>query len=199
MAATNAKKEANRWAALLDAAAAQFAQRGYHATTIRDIAKATAMTPGAIYFHVPTKQHLLLAVYEEGVRRILENLEAALVGRSGRFERLEAAVIAHLKSINEPSPYARVIIRVMPDDIPEIADQLKRLRERYEAKFRAIMAALPVARGRNRDLARLFLLGAMNWMPVWYRGQGDDLAAIGRELLAPLRAALPAGDLRETA
>ena len=199
MAATNAKKEANRWAALLDAAAGQFAQRGFHATTIRDIAKATSMTPGAIYFHVPTKQHLLLAVYEEGVRRILENLDAALVGRTGRFERLEAAVIAHLKSINEPSPYARVIIRVTPDDIPEIADQLKLLRERYEARFRAIMAALPVARGRNRNLARLFLLGAMNWMPVWYRGEGDDLDAIGRELLAPLRAAMPSDELRESA
>lgn len=197
MAATIAKKEANRWAALLDAAATHFAQRGYHATTIRDVAKSTDMTPGAIYFHVPTKHHLLLAVYEEGVRRILERLEQALAGRTGAFDRLEAAVTAHLKSINEPSPYARVIIRVMPDDIPEIAEQLKLLRDRYEAKFRAIMANLPIAPGWNRDLARLFLLGAMNWMPVWYRGTGEDLDAIARELLAPLRAASSMSEGRE--
>ena len=56
--------------ALLDAAATKFAEQGYHATTIRELAAATAMTPGAIYFHVPNKQSLLLAVYEEGVQRI---------------------------------------------------------------------------------------------------------------------------------
>ena len=64
MAATQAKRAANRLPALLDAAATHFAERGYHAATIRDVAKAVDMTPGAIYFHLPTKQHLLVAVYE---------------------------------------------------------------------------------------------------------------------------------------
>ena len=77
MTASSAKRQPNRWPALLDAAAAQFAERGYHATSMRDLAAATAMTPGAIYFHVASKQALLLAVYEEGVQRILDRVEAA--------------------------------------------------------------------------------------------------------------------------
>ena len=81
MAATEAKRQANRWPALLDAAAAKFAELGYHATTIRELAAATDMTPGAIYFHVPSKQALLLAVYEEGVQRIVDHVEQATAAR----------------------------------------------------------------------------------------------------------------------
>ena len=80
MAATEAKRQANRWPALLDAAAAKFAECGYRATTVRDLAAATAMTPGALYFHVSSKQALLLAVYEEGVERIVAQVEAATEG-----------------------------------------------------------------------------------------------------------------------
>ena len=80
MAATEAKRQANRWPALLDAAAAKFAEQGYHATTIRELAAASEMTPGAIYFHVPNKQALLLAVYEEGVQRIVDRVEKATAG-----------------------------------------------------------------------------------------------------------------------
>ena len=78
MAATEAKRQANRWPALLDAAAAKFAEQGYRATTVRDLAAATAMTPGAIYFHVPNKQALLLAVYEEGVAAHRRRVEKAV-------------------------------------------------------------------------------------------------------------------------
>ena len=99
MAATEAKRQANRWPALLDAAAAKFAEQGYHATTIRELAAATAMTPGAIYFHVPNKQALLLAVYEEGVQRILDRVERAAAGHAAGWDRLTAAVEAHLEAI----------------------------------------------------------------------------------------------------
>ena len=43
-------------------------------------------------------------------------------------------------------------------------------------------------RERDATIARLALLGAMNWTPVWYKEGGKSVQAIGRELLAPLRA-----------
>ncbi len=186
MAATLAKRQANRLPALLDAAAARFAEHGYHATTIRELAAAVDMTPGAIYFHVPTKQHLLIAVYREGVRRILERLDLAMAGIENPVKRLEAAIRAHLESILDASAYARVVIRVLPDDVPEAARELKALRERYESRFRTLFAALPLPAGRDRKLARLFLMGALNWAPVWYRGTGDDLRPLVRAGLAML-------------
>jgi TetR/AcrR family transcriptional regulator, cholesterol catabolism regulator len=177
---------------LLDAAAAQFAERGYHATSMRDLAAATEMTAGAIYFHVPSKQALLLAVYEEGVQRLLDRVEAAVAKEREPWARLEQAVAAHLQSILDASAYARVLIRILPSDAPEIAAELKGLRDRYEARLNRYFSAVTLPRERDATIARLALLGAMNWTPVWYKQGGKEggksVAAIARELLAPLRA-----------
>jgi TetR/AcrR family transcriptional regulator, cholesterol catabolism regulator len=190
--AVSAKRQPNRWPALLDAAAAQFAERGYHATSMRDLAAATEMTPGAIYFHVPSKQALLLAVYEEGVQRLLDRVEAAAAKEREPWARLEKAVAAHLQSILDASAYARVLIRILPSDAPEIAAELKGLRDRYEARLNRYFSAVTLPRERDATIARLALLGAMNWTPVWYKEGGKEgykpVAAIARELLAPLRA-----------
>lgn len=188
MAATIAKRQSNRWPALLDAAASQFAERGYHATSMRDLGAAIAMTPGAIYFHVASKQALLLAVYEEGVQRILDRVEAAVAAEREPWARLEKAVAAHLEAILDASAFARVVIRILPTDAPEIAAQLKELRDRYESRFRRYFSAITLPRDRDAAIARLSLLGAMNWTPVWYQEGGKSARTIAREFLAPLRA-----------
>lgn len=188
LAATNAKKQANRWPALLDAAAVQFAEQGYRATTIRELATATGVTPGAVYFHVASKQQLLLAVYEVGVQRIMEKLDAAVAGEKDPWVRLEEAVCAHLESILDASAYARVVIRVLPNDVPEVAAELTTLRDRYEARFRKFISAVTLPKECDAKLVRLFLLGAINWTPVWYSKGGKTPRGIARELIAPFRA-----------
>lgn len=189
MAATAAKRQANRWPALLDAAATKFAEQGYHATTIRDLAAATMMTPGAIYFHVPNKQTLLLAVYEEGVQRIVDRVDRAIAGGETAWSRLAAAVEAHLEAILDVSAFARVVIRIFPDDVPEVSADLTRLRDRYEERFRVLFGEVKLPEGMEPGLARLFLLGSLNWTPVWHRPGRTSISEIARQMLAPLRAA----------
>ena len=105
---------------------------------MRDLAAATAMTAGAIYFHVASKQTLLLAVYEEGVQRMLDRVEAAVPANASRGRGWKRPSVAHLESILDASAYARVLIRILPSDAPEIAAELKELRDRYEARLTAI-------------------------------------------------------------
>jgi len=189
LAATEAKRQANRWPALLGAAATKFAEQGYHATTIRDLAAATMMTPGAIYFHVPNKQTLLLAVYEEGVQRIVDRVDRAVAGGETGWSRLAAAVEAHLEAILDVSAFSRVVIRILPDDVPEVSADLTRLRDRYEDRFRALFGEVKLPEGMAPGLARLFLLGSLNWTPVWHRPGRMSIPEIARQMLAPLRAA----------
>lgn len=192
LAATAAKRQANRWPALLDAAATKFAEQGYHATTIRDLAAATMMTPGAIYFHVPNKQTLLLAVYEEGVQRIVDRVDRAIAGGETAWSRLAAAVEAHLEAILDVSAFARVVIRILPDDVPEVSADLTRLRDRYEERFRVLFGEVKLPEGMAPGLARLFLLGSLNWTPVWHRPDRTSISEIARQMLTPLRAAASA-------
>ena len=122
------------------------------------------------------------------MQRLLDRVEAAAAGERDPWARLEKAVAAHLDSILDASAYARVLIRILPTDAPEIAAELKELRDRYEARLDRYFSAITLPRERDATIARLALLGAMNWTPVWYKEGGKSVPAIARELLAPLRA-----------
>jgi len=185
---TRAPRADNRLAAVLEAAARLFAQRGYAATSMRDIAQAAAMLPGSLYYHFAAKEDLLVAVYEAGVRDIVAAVRAALAGHSDPWDRLEAACVAHLETVLRRSDTAQVLVRVLPEQVPAAAARLKRLRAEYEELYRALVAALPLAPDTDRRTFRLMLLGALNWTRFWYHEKGADTPrVIARRMLRLLR------------
>jgi TetR/AcrR family transcriptional regulator, cholesterol catabolism regulator len=177
----------NRLPQVLDAAAAQFAEKGYQATSIRDIVRAVGMLPGSLYYHFANKDELLVAVYQEGVRRIVDAVEAAIAGRSDPWERLEAACVAHLECLLNRSAYAKVVTSVHPADVPAVAATLVRLRDGYERRFVALIAALPLPPRTSRPMLRMMLLGALNWTPIWYRHDRASARRIARSFVQLLR------------
>jgi AcrR family transcriptional regulator len=181
----------NRLPAVLDAAARLFAARGYAATSMRDIAQAASMLPGSLYYHFAAKEDLLAAVYEAGVREIVATVRAAVAREADPWTRLEAACVAHLETVLKRADTAQVLIRVLPEQVPAAAARLKRLRAEYEAVFRELVDALPLASSSDRRTLRLMLLGALNWTRFWYReGGADSPRVIARRMLRLLRAPL---------
>jgi len=181
-----APRQDNRQQHLLDAAAGLICRRGYHGTSMRDIARATDMLAGSIYYHFPSKDALLVAIYAEGVRRIAERVDTAVSSGANPMKRLEAACVAHLEMLLTDSDYAQVVVRVLPDDVPTVSARLAVLRDDYEERFRHLIAALGLPRSRRR-YARLTLLGALNGAQAWYRPGGDSPARIARRVLECLR------------
>ncbi|MDX1434181.1 MAG: TetR/AcrR family transcriptional regulator [Gammaproteobacteria bacterium] len=188
---TRTPRQDNRREQLLDATAALICRRGYHATSMRDIAAATDMLPGSIYYHFESKEALLVAVYAEGVRRIAARVDAAVEAESQPMKRLEAACVAHLEMLLADSHYAQVVVRVLPDDVPDARARLTALRDDYEARFRRLVGALSLP-ARRRRYVRLALLGALNGAQIWYRSSGDAPARIARRLLEVVREPLQA-------
>jgi len=186
----------NRQPKLLEAAARVFRQKGYGITTMRDIAAATGMTAGSIYYHYPSKGDLLLAVYAEGVRRVTAAVEAAMEPEGTPWQQLERAITAHLLMMVGQAPgdgpFAGVFVQVLPHDFPpEHHEALIALRNGYEATFRALIDALPLKRGTDRRLLRLQLIGALNHVPQWYRPNGPRTPqAIARVMTRHLQAGL---------
>ena len=184
-------RQDNRRQAILDAASKLFAQRGYHATSMRDMASAAGMLPGSVYYHFDSKEALLLAVYAEGVRRIAAHVDAAVAKRRAPRARLEAACAAHLEMLLDRSDYAQVVVRVLPQDAATIAAKLVDLRDDYERRMRDLIDDLKLPRSADRRLLRLGLIGALNGAQVWYRPGGDTPAAIARrflDMLVPVKA-----------
>lgn len=178
----------SRLDAVRDIAAGLFAGKGFHETTMRDIATHAGMLPGSIYYHFPSKEDLLVAVYEAGVERLIDRIDSADPGEAAApWDRLQAVMTAHVEAILDRSPYARVIIRVLPDAALGATTRLIELRNTYEARIAAVIADLPLAEGIDRRLFRLFLLGAANHVQVWRREGGQTPGEIAANLVRLLR------------
>lgn len=193
-AATAAKPvrlEEQTRARILAEAAEWFANHGYAATSMRDIAGAVGLTPGALYVHFPSKGQLLLAVYAEGVARIGDAVDKAVASRAGgtAWDRVEAAAEAHLAILLGRAGFARVIVRVTPGDVPEVEAGLRSLRDAYEARFVALFAALDLEPHTDVRLLRLMLLGALNATQTWAKSEDGrkTASAIARQYVRTLR------------
>lgn len=181
----------NRVAELLDAAAVLFASQGYARTTIRDITSAVGMRSGSTYYHFASKAEILLAVYEEGVARVQASVDDALADADDDpWSRLEAALTGHLAAVLDPSAYARTIVAVLPDDVPDLSTEITALRNGYEQQWIDLVDELgaPV----DASLLRLLLLGAANSTQTWYRDGGSSPAAIATFITDALRRPLEA-------
>ena len=172
---------------LLTVSARLFARGGFEATSMRDIAGEAGMLAGSMYYHFPSKNELIAAVYEAGVAEIGAAVDAAVARARAPWIRLEAACVAHLEALLADRAHAAV----MTADLSRLDARLRRrlvvLRDGYEARFVDLVAALPLAGGVDKALWRLHLLGALNWTPTWYRPGGKSPAAIARALVAALR------------
>ena len=177
----------NRREQVLDAAAGLFVEKGFIGTSTRDIAKATGMLPGSLYYHFTSKEDLLVAVFGEGVQRISESVDAALdAAGPDPWERLQAASAAHMSTLLEGSNYARVVIRILPSDISGVEETLVLLRNAYEARFTELFDALPLDAQTDRSVLRLMHIGAMNHVPVWYRKGRDTPVGLAQKFINTL-------------
>jgi len=178
----------NRRTLLLDEAARLFGARGYDSTSMRDIAAAVGMLPGSLYYHFPSKEDLLVAVYTIGMEQMRDAVLAAITPVTDPWDRLEAAAAAHLGTLLDKRGYAAAVIGGFSiAAAPSVRTELVRQRDRYEATFRDLVAALPLGPHQDRQFLRLALLGALNWTLAWYHPGGDDPATVARRLVGQFR------------
>ena len=191
-AAKRPARQDNRRVQLLDAAAALFAERGFHATSMRDIAKAVDMLSGSIYYHFESKEEMLLAVYTEGASRVGEAVDKAIADETEPWRRLEAASAAHLQMLINVRDSTRVMIRTLPQEAGELEPRLRDIRRDYETRFRRLIDDLPLPPDVDRHYLRLLLFGALNWSQVWYNPGGDPPEMVAKRFIDTLRRQLDA-------
>jgi AcrR family transcriptional regulator len=109
---------------LLTGAIDAFAERGFQATTTRDIASRAGMSPAALYVHYPSKERLLFEISLYGHKAALEILSAADLG-SDPGERLRGMVSAFTAWHAEHHTIARVVqyelAALSPEHFAEVA------------------------------------------------------------------------------
>ncbi|MBU6532842.1 TetR family transcriptional regulator [Streptomyces sp. NPDC057245] len=124
---------------LLVAAVEAFAERGYHATTTRDIAGRAGMSPAALYIHYKTKEELLHRISRIGHDRVLAILRTAAQGEGGAAQRLADAVSSFVRWHAGRRTTARVVQYELDALGPEARAEILALRRQVDAEIRGIV------------------------------------------------------------
>ncbi len=172
---------------VLDAAARIFRDYGYAGATMRVIAEEAGLKAGSLYYHYKSKDELISAVLDLGMNAAIEAMQTALAAlpaeATGR-QRLEVAFRTHVATIIANGDYSLATSRVY-GQVPEaIRIQHQKLRDPYGLMWREILTTAQ-KRGEfradaNLTLARLLILGALNWTAEWFKPGSrsiDDVAS----------------------
>ncbi|HEX2175274.1 MAG TPA: TetR/AcrR family transcriptional regulator, partial [Nocardioidaceae bacterium] len=180
---------------LIAAATAAFAERGYHATTTRDIAARAGMSPAAVYVHHSSKEELLFLISRQGHDAALDVIRSASPDDAEPFERLHATVHAFARWHAEHHTAARVVQYELRALSPEHRQEIAERRRAIDRHMRDVISAgveqgvfdVPDVAGTT-----LALLSLAVDVARWYQDDGQrsaesvDGAAPLRDLLAVL-------------
>ncbi len=165
----------NRRADLVRVAARLFREKGFDGTTIRDIAHAVGMRSGSPFYHFANKHELLMAVMEEGLRLGLERvqhvIDAPALSATERFGQLVRTQFGILHDTG--SDFIPVMLYDWRSLPPQYKRRIVELKDRYDAIWQRTLDELH-AQGLLRaepKLARLMILGAINFSATWYRAK----------------------------
>jgi AcrR family transcriptional regulator len=197
---TPGQRHAGRRDEILRAAAAVFAERGYHGASMRDIAGRLGVQQAAIYYYFDSKADILEAICRIGITEFLEKL-GRIVGEPGPLDaRIAAAIAAHLEPLVQRRFYVHAFLFLRRDLPPRARAPLDGLAQAYEALWRDLIKEGQrrgeIEPGIDPDLAMLAILGMCNTVARWpesaMRGGLAGIAAafsriVSRGLLAPSR------------
>ncbi|MFF4646379.1 TetR/AcrR family transcriptional regulator [Streptomyces sp. NPDC001389] len=184
---------------LLVAAVEAFAERGYHATTTRDIAGRAGMSPAALYIHYKTKEELLHRISRIGHDKALEILETAASGPGAAAERLDAAVRSFVRWHAAHHTTARVVQYELDALAPEHRSEIVALRRLSDAAVRRILTEgvrageFDVPDVPGTTLAVLSLcIDVARWFSADGRRTPDEVGALYADLVLRMVGARPA-------
>lgn len=165
-----------RQAEILAQAARLFREKGYLATSIRDIGEAVGVTSAALYYHFKNKDELLREVVCRGVQVVHEAVREAVEKEDEFFEKVRVGMRVHLLTSLEYQDFSAVILQEMRYLGPEDLAVAIAKRDAYES-FWAELAEEAQKRGVLRKdidahLLRLLGLGALNWILTWFKPGG---------------------------
>jgi len=186
---TDSGLEPNRRTELLHAAARLFVEKGFAATTTRDIAEAVGMRSGSPFYHFRSKQALLKAAIVDGLEAGHARLVAAIDGVDDPERRLHLLVRTHLATLLEGDCRSPLLVSETRALNSQERAEIAAAFDRYQRPWQEALDALE----RTGTLAnagapvRLLLFGMLNWSSHWYKPEGllsvDALAEAAVDML----------------
>jgi AcrR family transcriptional regulator len=177
---------------ILLAAAQIFRQKGYHAASMNEIAQTVNLQKGSLYYHVSSKQEILLDLLDLGIDLLVERLEVVRSRPLPPPDKLIRACEVYIEVLAEHADLAAVLLFEHRSLTPALQEAHFPRRDAFEQIWQDILQE-GVDKGdficSDVDLTAKFLLGVLNWTLTWYRpngplGPGEIGQRIGEMLLS---------------
>ena len=160
---------------ILEAAALIFSQKGFHAASMQDIAEAVNLQKASLYYHISSKQEILLALLDRALDLLIEQLSRVLSQPLPADEKLRQAVISYLQALLDNRELASVLLLEHRSLEPELHARHAVRRDRFEHLWRDL-----IQEGLDQGvfccidpaMATRALLGVLHWTITWYRPDG---------------------------
>ena len=161
---------------ILRTSARIFAEKGYHSTSMRDLARATGVSLAGLYHYCKSKEELLFLIQDHCFGRVLERLEQRTRGINDPLEKLRIFIDNHLSFFAANMAE----MKVLSHEAESLAGDLHKLvstkKERYARVARKILREIAEQErtnvGIDLTVATYALFGMMNWIYNWYDPRG---------------------------
>src|SRR6266542_3860278 len=161
---------------ILEAAAQVFRQKGFHGASMSDIAGAVNLQKASLYYHVSSKQEILLELLDCALELLLERIFPISTQNIPSDARLRQMIHEYLQILAENTDLSAVLLfehrslegKQHARHVPN--------RDRFEALWRAVLEEGVKAKKFACDdisITTRAILGIMNWTITWYRPNGD--------------------------
>ena len=162
---------------ILEAAAQIFSQKGYHATSMQDIASAVDLKKASLYHHISSKQEILLALLNQALDLVIAQVNEALSVEAPYPEKLRRAMRTYLETLVANRELSAVLLFEYRSLEGQRFSQHTIRRDRFERLWRdQIQSGVDagIFRCQAPAPAARALLGMMNWTITWYRPEGPS-------------------------
>jgi AcrR family transcriptional regulator len=160
---------------ILRSAAQIFRRKGFHGTSMQDIADAVHLQKASLYHHIESKQEILLAILDEALDTLIADLQPIVDSELPPAEKLDAAMRAYIDRMTHNADLAAVLLLEHRSLEPALRDRHVTRRDRFESLWRQIIrqgVQQGVFRPVDEAVTCFALLGVQNWLITWYREGG---------------------------
>jgi AcrR family transcriptional regulator len=178
--------------AVIRAAAREFNRKGYHNTSLDDIAARLEVTKPTVYYYVTSKEQLLFECFVAGVEQIRAAFRAVRQLALPARERLNAVLRHYGQAV--ASEFGWCMVRAEDQDLsPAMSRHVKALKSEIDHGIRRLIRE-GIQDGSihpcDPKLAAFALAGALNWIAHWYR---EDRSLTGAQIADAFVAIFEAG------
>ncbi|WP_245807666.1 TetR/AcrR family transcriptional regulator [Halobacillus massiliensis] len=172
------KKAAKKKEEILRSAASVLADKGFHGTTMEDVAANLLMTKGSMYYYFKNKDDLLYQCHQMIMKMSIDKIEAAVHSHLSPTQKLKKAVHSHVLLATSEKSMFMMMDKPTQNFSGDHLDHALQQRKEYAHYFDVIIKE-GIEKGEfdhsiDVRMVRFIILGALNWILQWYKEDGPQ-------------------------